>query len=267
MADLDASWHDHEGRPTTVEDPPGPQGAVFYEPIGDFQGAVYRRNAFARGTEEEVAALQRHLAPQRGTRWLDVGCGDGRHLRALAREGVAGVGVDISRGLLQAAARAATDEGLTGLSWVRADARRLPVAPGSFDVATSLCQGGFGTGPASDPLVLSSLVAAVRSGGRVAFTAFHALFAVRNLVPGDAYDVVHGVHHHRAEVVGPDGRTRRFPLWTSAYTVGEAVALAERAGLEVLDVVGVEPGRYGGADVSLDDPELLVVGRRRGDRD
>lgn len=262
-APLPASWRDHEDRPADAPPPPDADAPAVYAPIGDFQGAGYARNAFAQGTAAEVAALRHELALEPGHRVLDVGCGDGRHLRALAEDGVRGVGVDVSAGLLGAARAAADEAGLVGLAWVRGDARRLPVRPAAVDAALSVCQGGFGTSPTTDPAVLAGTVAAVRPGGRVAVTAFHALFAARHLVPGDVYDPVHGVHHHTAEVVGPDREVRRFPLWTSAYTVGELVRLAEDAGLAVERVAGVEPGRYDGRDVGLDDPELLLVGVRR----
>ncbi len=259
---LPPSWRDHEDHPVTVPPPPGADDEPFYVAIGDFQGEEYRRNAFAQGTVEEVAALRGHLHLSAGDRLLDVGCGDGRHLRALAAGGVAGLGVDVSPGLVAAARAQASAAGLTGCSFVVGDARRLGevVTADRFDAATSVCQGGFGTSPATDPAVLRGLAERVRPGGRVAFTAFHALFAARHLAPGDAYDTVHGVHHQRSEVRGPDHAVRNFDLWTTAYTVGEAVALARSAGLVVSDVVGVEPGRYGGQGVALDDPELLVVG-------
>lgn len=264
MNPLPSSWRDHDDRPTDVTDAPGIDAPAFYGPIGDFQGAAYRRNAFAAGTDAEVRALIGHLSLSAGDRVLDVGCGNGRHLRVLAGRGVEGLGVDVSFGLVQAAAEAAATEGLDArLTWLQGDARRLPVRAGSFDAAMTLCQGGFGTGPTTDPAVLAGVVRAVRPGGRVAFTAFHALFAARHLVAGDAYDTVSGVHHHVADVVGPDGEVRRYPLWTSAYTVREAVRLADDAGLDVTAVVGCEPGRYDGQRVALDDPELLVIGVRR----
>lgn len=262
---LAPSWRDHEDRPTSAPPPaPGRDRPPFYRSIGDFQGTHYRRNAFARGTIGEADALVRRLDLQPGQRVLDVGCGDGRHLRALAPRGIGGVGIDASRGLVEAAQAAARDAGVD-VSFQVGDARDLAaagVAPTSFDVAWSLCQGGFGTHPVTDAEVVAGMGRAVRRGGLVAFTAFHALFAARHLVPGDRFDPIHGVHHQLAEVRGPDGEVARFDLWTTAYTVGEAVALAERAGLVVLDVAGVEPGRYGGAGVALDDPEVLVVARR-----
>jgi hypothetical protein len=115
--------------------------------------------------------------------------------------------------------------------------------------------------------VVAGLAAAVRPGGVVALTCFHALFAARHLAPGDAFDPVALVHHQVAEVRGPDHTRRRFELWTAAYTAREAARLASDAGLEVVSVRGVEPGAYGRrseGEVALDDPELLVIARRPG---
>ncbi|MBW3657235.1 MAG: class I SAM-dependent methyltransferase, partial [Actinobacteria bacterium] len=252
--------------PVDVPEPPGPDAAPFYAPIGDFQGELYRRNAFALATGAEIEALVARLGLGPGMRLLDVGCGNGRHLRALAGRGVAGVGVDISAGLVEAARAAAEADGLTGVSFVVGDARALgdleEVAEGSFDVAMALCQGGFGTSPASDPAVVAGLARAVRPGGAVVLTAFSALFAARHLTPGDAFDPVDLVHHQTSEVRGPDGAVRRFDLWTAAYTVRDLRRLVTDAGLQLVSVDGAEPGRYGATGIRLDDPELLVVARR-----
>jgi SAM-dependent methyltransferase len=262
-------YRDHRDQPVDAPPPPGPDDEAFYRPIGDFQGAEYRRNAFASGTAEEVATLRRVTGLAAGQRVLDVGCGDGRHLRALAVAGVDGVGVDVSPGLLDAARSAAAEAGVAArLDWLEGDARALHRVLGErepFDVAWTLCQGALGTSPTTDPSVLQGLADAVRPGGTVVFTLFHALFAARHLAPGDAFDPVDLVHHQVAEVRGPDHARRSFPLWTASYTVRDAAHLAERAGLTVLEVRGVEPGAYGRrrpGEVGLDDPELLIVARR-----
>jgi SAM-dependent methyltransferase len=267
---LPASWRSHDDRPVQVPDVPGGDAEAFYVPIGDFQGADYRRNAFAVGTAEEAVALTRILRLGAGTRVLDVGCGDARHLRTLAADpGTDGVGIDVSPGLVDAARSAARAEGVgvdVRVGDARTLARDLGGEVGSFDVAWSLCQGGLGTSPATDPDVLAGLAAAVRPGGLVAFTLFHALFAARHLAPDDAFDPVHLVHHQVSEVHGPDHARRRFDLWTASYTVRDAVRLCLDADLEVVGIRGVEPGGYGrraDGEVGLDDPELLVVARRR----
>lgn len=261
------SWRDHQDRPTSAPPVPGAQEAAFYVPIGDLQGGEYRRNAFAMGTAEEVAALRGMVELSAGTRVLDVGCGDARHLRALASEGVLGTGVDVSPGLIRAARDAAVTAG-ADVELLVGDARALPQVlgdrAGTFDVAWSLCQGGLGTSPVTDPDVLRGMAVAVRPGGRMILTLFHALFAARHLAPGDAFDPVHLVHHQRTEVRGPDHTREPFDLWTASYTVRDAARLLVDAGLEMVSVRGAQPGAYGrrrAGEVALDDPELLVVAR------
>lgn len=269
---LPPSWRDHRDVPADRPPPPADGDTAFYVGIGAFQQGEYRRNSFTRGTEEEIAALRGVVELAAGTRLLDVGCADGRHLRRLARDGVQGTGIDVSPQFVEAARSAARQEGLR-VDVTVGDARDPEVfdrvvrrrAPGGFDVAWSLCQGAIGTSPATDPSVLRNLAGAVRPGGTVVVTFFHALFAARHLAPGDAFDTVNGVHHQLSDVHGPDHAVRRFDLWTAAYTVGEAVAACESAGLGVREVRGVEPGRYGtrtAGEVALDDPEILVVAAR-----
>ncbi len=262
------AFRDHRDRPVEVPAPPGPDADPFYVPIGEFQGELYRRNAFAAHTTAEVDALVAHTALEAGQRVVDVGCGDGRHLRALAARGVSGVGVDVSPALVEAARAAADRErdtwpAGTELTFLTGDARRLDevagLRRGGADVAWTLCQGAFGTDPATDPDVLAGVASCVRPGGLVVVTAFHALFAVRHLVEGDAFDPVSLVHHQVSEVRGPDDTRARFDLWTAAYTVPRLVRMAEDAGLEVRRVAGAEPGRYDATEVALDDPELLLV--------
>lgn len=268
MSSLPSSWRDHDDRPVEVPDPPGPDEPAFYRPIGDFQGAEYRRNAFAAGTAEEAAQLRELTGIGAGTRVLDVGCGDARHLRALAADGVAGTGVDVSPGLV-AAGRAAAAQAGVEVELLVGDARDLGevLGPrtGGFEVVWSLCQGALGTSAQADPQVVAGLARAVAPGGLVVLTFFHALFAARHLAPGDALDPVHLHHHQVSEVRGPDHARRRFDLWTAAYTVREAGRVVQDAGLEVCSIRGVEPGAYGrraAGEVGLDDPELLVVARR-----
>jgi len=269
---LPASWRDHADGPVDRPAPPGPDAPAFYAEMMDFQGEHYARNAFALHTTHEAAALVDRLGLDASSRVVDVGCGDGRHLRALAADpGVVGLGVDVSPGLVDVATRRAAADDLGGVEFAVGDARRLAAVPavaalragGGADAAWSVCQGALGTSPLSDAGVVAGLAAAVRPGGLVLFTVFHALFAARHLVEGDAYDPVHGVHHQRTEVRGPDHARRTFDLWTSAHTVGEASRLATDAGLVVLSVDGCEPGRFDATGVALDDPEVLVVARRR----
>ena len=76
---------------------PVPEAAWFDE-LAAFLGPAYLRNAFTKGTEQEVAFLWEHLGLREGSRVLDLGCGPGRHALALARRGAQVVGTDHSEG-------------------------------------------------------------------------------------------------------------------------------------------------------------------------
>ncbi|MFD5320790.1 class I SAM-dependent methyltransferase [Streptomyces sp. NPDC127098] len=96
---------------------------------------------------------------------LDVCCGTGAGVGVLRRLAVDRVvGVDFSAGML-ARARAAHPG---GPRWVRADARALPFAPATFDLAISL--GAFGHFlPHERPALFAGIRATLRPGGRFAF--------------------------------------------------------------------------------------------------
>lgn len=242
----------------------------WFEDLADHLGPAYLRYSFTRGTEQEVDALVTALGLAPGDRVLDVGCGPGRHVAALARRGIRAVGLDVAAAFLAVAA----DEVPAPGALVRADARALPFA-GAFDAAISLCQGGFGllgAGPGTSPVtsgdpdgvVLDQLAGVLRPGGRLALSAFSAYFQLRWWEEGDTFDAATGVNHERTTVRSPSGDEREVDLWTSCFTPRELRLLADRAGLEVTDIWGVTPGAYAPAPPSLATPELLLLARRRG---
>lgn len=223
-----------------------------FEAVAAHAGLAYLRYSFTKGTDQEVRFLADVLQLRPGMRVLDVGCGPGRHARALAALGIDVVGLDISLPFLQVAGPG---------RWVRADARRLPFVPGSFDAAISLCQGGFGLlGGEDDAGVIEQMAHAVRPGGRLALSAFSSYFAVRYLEEGDAFDAATGVNHERTEVRDPQGRPAPFDLWTTCFTPRELRLMAARAGVEVAGLWSVGPGDYATRTPDIDHPEFLLVG-------
>ena len=241
--------------------PPVPS-APWFNAIARHLGQAYLRNAFTKGTEQEVGFLVDALELDPGARVLDVGCGPGRHALALARRGIDVVGVDLSEDFIALARDAAAADGLPARFEV-GDIRDL-VYEAEFDAVICLCQGGFGLlGGRDEPRAFERIAAAVRPGGRLALTAFSAAFAVRFLEEGESFDPATGVLHERSTVRNEDGKEEVFDLWTTCFTARELELLAGRAGLEVVGVHGVTPGRYGTAPPTLDDPELLLLGRRR----
>lgn len=84
-----------------------------------------------RGESERLVRLARRYGNSRGSSWLDVACGTGRHLEFLRRS-FSVTGVDSSAAMLRIARRR-----LPGVPLVRADMRTLRLRP-TFDVVSCL---------------------------------------------------------------------------------------------------------------------------------
>jgi SAM-dependent methyltransferase len=247
-----------------AEGPPLPD---WFDPIAAHLGRAYwapgtgRVMAFTKGTEQEVEFLVGALGLEPGMHVLDVGCGPGRHALALARRGMAVVGVDRSADFIALARAAAVEQRVT-VDFLEMDVRDLAF-DGAFDAVICLCQGGFGLlGGRDEPAVFARIASSVRPGGGLALSAFSAAFAVRFLEDGETFDPATGVLHEVATVRDPDGVERDFDLWTTCFTARELDLLAVGAGLEVEAVHGVTPGGYGARPPTLDHPELLLLARR-----
>jgi SAM-dependent methyltransferase len=233
----------------------GNEVAHWFEPIADHLGSAYLRYSFTKGTVQEVDHIVGALALTPGARVLDVGCGPGRHAHELARRGIVVHGIDISDTFVALAAA----EAPTGATFERLDARRLPFEA-DFDAVICLCQGAFGlmTAGGEDELVVAGIARALRSGGRLALSAFNAYFAVR-YHEAATFDAATGVSHERTEVRSPTGEVAEVDLWTGCYTPRELRLLLTTHGLVVDSIASVEPGAYGSGPPTTNTAEFLVL--------
>jgi SAM-dependent methyltransferase len=118
--------------------------------------------------------LVRRIGVERGTRVLDLGCGDGTTAVPAARAGADVLGVDIARNLVAAGARRATAEGLANLRFRTGDATALvDVADDGFDLTQSIFGAMFAPRPFD---VAAEMVRVTRPGGRI---------VMGNWIPGD----------------------------------------------------------------------------------
>jgi demethylmenaquinone methyltransferase/2-methoxy-6-polyprenyl-1,4-benzoquinol methylase len=147
---------------------PAPEDKATY--VRDMFGRIARRYdllnrvmTLGRDRAWRREAVRRAAVPP-GGRALDVACGTG-DLALELRQQVAGarvVGVDFTREML---ARASTRGQGAGISWVLADAMRLPFADDSFDATVSAFALRNVT---SIPAAFAEMLRVVRPGGRVA---------------------------------------------------------------------------------------------------
>jgi SAM-dependent methyltransferase len=250
---------------------PEPAPDHWFEALADHLGGAYLRYSFTRGTTNEVDFLIEALGLTAGQRVLDVGCGPGRHARALAARGFEVLGVDISHRFIDLARHDAPP----GARFERLDARELPFDD-EFDAVISLCQGAFGlaghdpephgrrAGPQRDPdgVILGGMARALHPGGRLAVSAFSAYFQVRYLETTDVFDAERGVNHEQTVIKDEAGHDATHDLWTSCFTPRELRLLAREAGLVTEALWSVTPGAYAANPPDLDHPEYLLVARR-----
>jgi SAM-dependent methyltransferase len=244
-----------------MSEPFGYPGGAWFNEIAKFLGTAYGKNAFTKGTENEIRFVVAALGLEPGMQVLDVGCGPGRHALALARRGIRTHGIDLSPEFVALARDASEREDLPA-TFEELDVRDLD-ADAEYDAVLCLCQGGFGLlGGDEDGGIVDRIARAARPGGRVALSAFSAAFAVRWLEEGEDFDPRTGVFHEHATVRNEAGEERDFEMWTTCFTPRELALTARDAGLEVLGIHGVRPGEYTDGPPALDLPELLLFARR-----
>lgn len=204
----------------------------YLDEHGDFLGAV----DFCwcpEGLREQDAGL---LGDVGGRRVLEIGAGAAQCSRWLATRGAQVVATDVSGGMLASGARLDRETGVV-VPMVQADARRLPFADSSFDVAFT----SFGAIPfVPDAEAVHREVARVlRPGGTWTFSVTHP---VRWAFPDDPGE--HGLTAHRSyfdrRPYAETDEAGRVVYAEYHRTLGDHVREVVAAGLEVRDVVEPE---------------------------
>lgn len=103
--------------------------SISFRPRSDAQDYV------GRLLVDKIATIRRHLQPGL---LVDLCCGNGEHLFALADLGVESLGIDFSRPFVQHAREKAENLGLNHVRFEVGDARALPLADGSVSTLYSL---------------------------------------------------------------------------------------------------------------------------------
>lgn len=139
--------------------------------------ALWEKGDFTRiaaSMRESGEAVVAGLGITPGMRVLDLGCGDGTTALPIARLGADVTGVDISRNLVEAGNRRASEAGLSNCRFQHGDASNLQGLPDrAFDLVVSM----FGAMFAPKPFdVAKEMVRVTRPGGRI---------VMGNWIPGD----------------------------------------------------------------------------------
>jgi SAM-dependent methyltransferase len=217
-----------------------------------------------RDAGEAVALIDR-VIPLAGLRVLDLACGPGRHAAQLAARGARTVGLDLSLPLLSRA-RARTKD---AVALVRADMRRLPFRPGTFDVVVNLFTSfGYFADDRQNAAVLEAAAVLLKSGALFVLDYFNAA-AVRDalvtteerMIGSERVVIRRRLSSDRRMVVkemrlGDDGRS--FVERVRLFTTEDLVHMIEAAGL----VVRHQFGDYRGGPAGPGAARVILIGVR-----
>jgi SAM-dependent methyltransferase len=185
------------------------------------------------GLREADAGL---LGPVAGRRVVEVGCGAAAAARWLKTQGAQVVAVDLSAGMLRQAV-AGSDRSGVRVPLAQADAARLPIRDGSFDLAFT----AFGAVPFVDDsaAVMREVHRILRPGGRWVFSVTHPMRWIFLDDPGEGGLVaVHSYFDRRPYVEYDESGAATYV--EHHRTLGDRIRELVGAGFTLTDLVEPE---------------------------
>jgi SAM-dependent methyltransferase/GNAT superfamily N-acetyltransferase len=252
-------------------------------------------HAWHTHAQAEVDLILSISQPAPGAAALDVGCGDGRHVNALAEAGFDMIGVDISEQLIE---KAREKSSAFRADFEVADAREdLP--PGPFALVICLYDVfGSSARPEDDELIASNIVGSLAPGGLLIATVMNDavtagwltserkpatnkefISALERLAPSGTMEetgavfnpdlllLYNGVYYRKEQFQGAGAQLpAELVVRDRRFTSATLRALAAKAGLDVLEIRPVRSGEWDRAlALAEDDPaakELLLIARK-----
>ncbi len=261
-----------EQRPPNSDAPPDAAATDWFRRAFDSPYRLVYSARDDRAAAAEIAHLVRELELRPSDRVLDLCCGDGRHLRALARRSIPAVGFDLSRDLLAAARKGDA----TSPRVVRGDMRALPFRR-AFDVVLNLFTSfGYFVDDGDHVRAASALAGALRPGGRFAIDLMNAARVVATLAP-ETERKINGVLiretrsfspatrrvEKRVTIEPPDARPQTYTESVRLFAPDEIASILRRASLEVTRLLG----DFAGEPFVPTSPRMIVLGRYDRDND
>lgn len=212
--------------------------------------------------EAMVSLIRRVLPWEAGWRTLDVGCGAGRHARALAEAGARVIGLDLSMSLLRRARL------LTPVPLVRADMRLLPIRSGSMDLTVNLFTSfGYFSSDQQHNEALAGMLDTLRPGGWFVMDFLNATTVAHGLVPQETVSLGTGPARVTRRLssegeyvvkVIETAEGRRFMERVRLLTPEVLAAMIRRAGGGIIGTYG----SYDGAELTASSPRCIIFARK-----
>lgn len=225
---------------------------------------------------EDVERLLRLVENERGVepeRVLDVACGTGRHVAALAEAGCHSEGLDFSESFIDRARAHLTERGLDNRVDLHVhDMRDLADFDGSFDLITNFWNSLGYYDKATDVEILTEMCRLLSEDGLVTIEMTNKEHYIQNFDASSVREVDGTLHVERKEYDFKTGRFETtidvFAIDDSGYEYLETLEFSpriyapvelremfERAGFDEISLFG----GFDGDDPSLDSPRVVVL--------
>jgi SAM-dependent methyltransferase len=221
-----------------------------------------------REAAEFVDALVERLRPAPGAAMLDLGCGAGRHSRALATRGFAVTGMDLAGESIRAARRQRT----AGATFLRHD-MRVPFGHERFDhVFSFFTSFGYFETEEENQRIVRNMFDALRDCGTLVVDYLNVAWSERRSVPAETREIdgrryrisrwsTPGHFFKRIEIVDRSGKVKHVHFEQVAkLRLADFERMLSARGFEIESVFG--DYRLGAYDAE-NSPRLVIVARKR----
>ncbi len=243
----------------------------YCEFFDDLYLRVYQPLEAPEQVRREVDFIISALNLPKGTKILDLCCGQGRHSLELARRGYDVVGVDLSEALLYVARKRAEQEGLK-VTFLHCDMREIDFN-GEFDAVINMFTSfGYLESEAEDEKVLEKVSMALKRGGKFLLDIINRDRLIREFQAREwhaadegwlvleerKFDSLSGRMETRWVCVARDGVRYERLSSVRLYTASELRVMIERVGLEVINLFG----DYDASPYSWNSHRLIVLAKK-----
>ncbi len=222
----------------------------------------------------EVEAILQMTELKPKSKILDLCCGHGRHAIPLAKKDFQITGFDFSEHLLQRAAQAAEESGVT-LRLIHGDTRQLPFED-EFDAVISMFTAfGYFEQEEDNQKVLSEVFKALKPGGVFLMDVLNREHLLKNWQPKRwskqtdfilleemLFDFFRGVLEVNRTLIHDDHESKKSNFSLRLYTLVELLEMLRKANLYLEAVFGdFKLGQY-----SADSPRMIIMANKPRER-